>query len=308
MRQLRSWLGIWLRGVAMGAADVVPGVSGGTIAFISGIYEELLDSIRKINPTAVKILFKHGVKPCWEYINGTFLLVLLLGIVTSLASLSRLIVYLLDNHPVLIWSFFFGLIFSSALWMLGQVRRWQVNYVPVLLSGVVIAYLLTVVAPAQALVNPLTVFLAGSVAICAMILPGISGSFILLLIGMYAPVLTAVKGLDVSILGVFMAGCLFGLLTFSHLLSWMFRRAHDLTIVMLTGFMLGSLNKVWPWKYTVTYRIDSHGEKVPMMQDNILPGSYHNLTGGDPLVWQAILLAVVGAALVYGVERLIAKD
>lgn len=308
MRQFKNWVGVWLRGVAMGAADVVPGVSGGTVAFITGIYEELLNSVRKINPAALPILLKQGIKPFWQHINGTFLLVLVLGILTSIALLASGIVYLLETHPVLIWSFFFGLILSSAVWMLGQVKQWQSSYFFALVCGAVFAYLLTVISPAQAIVTPLTVFLAGSVAICAMILPGISGSFLLLLMGMYAPVLTAIKSVDLVLIGSFVAGCAVGLLSFSHLLSWMFKRAHDFTVVVLTGFMLGSLNKVWPWKFTVSYRINSHGEQVPMVQENILPMSYQNLTGFEPLVWQAILLALLGAVLVYGVERLISNE
>lgn len=303
MRGLKDWVGVWLRGVCMGAADVVPGVSGGTIAFISGIYEELLDSIRRINPKAIGILLKQGPLAAWQHINGTFLLVLVLGIGTSFLSLSRLIVYLLHNQPVMIWSFFFGLILGSALWMLAQVRQWGTSQLFSLLCGLVAAYLLTVIAPAEAVVTPVTVLLAGSVAICAMILPGISGSFILLLMGMYAPVLGAIKNFEWVLLGSFALGCVIGLLTFSHLLSWMFRRAHDLTVALLTGFMLGSLNKVWPWKYTLSYRINSHGEQVPLMQDNILPTSYQSLTGAEPLLWQALLLAIIGGALVYSLER-----
>lgn len=307
MGQLKHLLGIWLRGVAMGAADVVPGVSGGTVAFITGIYEELLNSIRNINPVALKVLFKSGLKSFWLHINGSFLVALLLGILTSIALLARGIVYLLDNHPVLIWSFFFGLILSSAVWMLGQVKHWQPNYVMALLAGFGVAYVLTIISPAEALISPLTVFLAGSVAICAMILPGISGSFLLLLMGMYSPVLTAIKSADMILIGSFLAGCVVGILSFSHLLSWLFKRAHDLTIVVLIGFMIGSLNKVWPWKYTVSYRINSHGEQVPMMQENILPMSYEHLSGVDPMVVPAIFLALVGAGLVYGIERMIRK-
>lgn len=307
MKQLKHLLGIWVRGVAMGAADVVPGVSGGTVAFITGIYEELLNSIKNLTPMALTILFKKGVKPFWAHINGNFLIALLLGILTSIALLARGIVYLLDNQPVLIWSFFFGLILSSAVWMLGQVKHWQSGYVMALLAGAGVAYVLTVISPAQALVTPLTVFLAGSVAICAMILPGISGSFLLLLMGMYSPVLTAIKSADVVLIGSFLGGCAVGILCFSHVLSWLFKRAHDLTIVVLIGFMVGSLNKVWPWKYTVSYRINSHGEQVPMMQDNILPMSYEHLSGLDPMIVPAVLLALLGVGVVFGIERVTRK-
>ncbi len=307
MGRMKRLAGVWVRGIAMGAADVVPGVSGGTVAFITGIYETLLNSIKNINPFALKILFKQGAGAFWRHINGTFLLVLLAGILTSIAVLSRAIIYLLEVHPVLIWSFFFGLILSSAVWMLKQIGQWNINYLMALGIGIAVSYTLTIIAPAEALVTPLTVFMAGSIAICAMILPGISGSFLLLLMGMYAPVLNAIKTLDFLLIGSFLGGCVVGLLSFSHLLSWMFKRAHDLTIVVLTGFMLGSLNKVWPWKYTVSYRINSHGEQVPVMQDNILPMSYQHLSGFDPMIWQAVLLAAIGALLVLGIERMMTK-
>ena len=145
-------------------------------------------------------------------------------------------------------------------------------------------------------------FLAGALAICAMILPGISGSFILLLLGMYAPIMGAIKGFELDILALFLAGCLIGLLSFSHLLSWMFRHFHDITVALLTGFMLGSLNKVWPWKFTTSYRINSHGEQVPLVQDNVLPLNYQALTGEEPFLWLAILLMMVGGLLVYILE------
>ncbi len=286
----------------MGAADAVPGVSGGTVAFITGIYEELIESIRRIGPRAVGLLFTQGPIAFWTHINGTFLLVLLVGILGSLITFARVAVYLLETHPAMLWAFFFGLILSSAVWMLGQVKRWDTAKLLVVMLGGVVALALTLVTPVQAQMSSLSIFLAGAIAICAMILPGISGSFILLLMGMYAPIMAAIKGFQLDVLGLFMAGCAVGLLSFSHLLSWMFRRYHDLTVALLTGFMLGSLNKVWPWKYTTAYRIDSHGVQVPLVQDNVLPYSYQALTGDDPYLLLAILLMLFGAALVYILE------
>ncbi len=302
MRQLKDWFYIWLRGVAMGAADAVPGVSGGTVAFITGIYEELIDSIRSITPAAAGLLFREGPRAFWAHINGTFLLVLMVGVLGSLLTLARLAVYLLENYPAMLWAFFFGLILSSAVWMLGQIRQWSSVTSLLLAVGAIVALALTLMTPVQAEVTSLSVFIAGGIAICAMILPGISGSFILLLMGMYAPIMGAVKGLEFDIIGLFLAGCVLGLLSFSHLLSWLFHHYHDQTVALLTGFMLGSLNKVWPWKYTTAYRINSHGDQVPLVQDNVLPGSYQALTGHEPYLVMAVLLMIAGAALVYILE------
>ncbi len=286
----------------MGAADAVPGVSGGTVAFITGIYEELIESIRSINPKAVTVLFKQGPKAFWHHINGTFLVVLVFGILGSLLTIARLVIYLLETYPAMLWAFFFGLIVSSSVWMMTQVKHWDYNKVLILVFGGAVAFMLTLLAPVQAEITSLSVFLAGCIAICAMILPGISGSFILLLMGMYAPIMGAIKGFELDILALFMAGCVAGILSFSHILSWMFRHYHDLTVALLTGFMLGSLNKVWPWKYTTSYRINSHGDQVPLVQDNVLPANYQALTGEEPYLLMAVILMLFGAGLVYILE------
>ncbi len=301
---VKERLTLFLKGMAMGAADAVPGVSGGTIAFISGIYEELVDSIRRINPTAVPILWREGVGAFWTHINGTFLLVLLSGILLSLVSFARLAVFLLKEYPELLWAFFFGLILSSAIWLLRQVQRWDSKTLTSLWLGTMIALGISLMVPMEASITPLSIFLAGSIAICAMILPGISGSFILLLMGMYGPIMGAIKGLELDILGLFALGCALGLLSFSHLLAWMFRHYEQVTLALLTGFMLGSLNKVWPWKYTLEYRINSRGESVPLVQDNVLPTSYQSITGDDPYLLAALALMVLGGLLVYGLEAL----
>lgn len=306
-RSARDWLMLFGKGVAMGAADAVPGVSGGTVAFISGIYEELIDSIRRITPSALPLIWQQGPSVFWQHINGTFLLVLLSGILGSLATLARLAIYLLEQHPTMLWAFFFGLIISSSLWMLGQIKQWNSRRVVALWLGATLSYLVTVLTPIETSTTSMTVFLAGSVAICAMILPGISGSFILLLLGLYGPIMSAIKGFDLQILMLFLAGCAAGLLSFSHLLAWMFRRYHDLTLALLTGVMIGSLNKIWPWKYTTHYRIDSKGDSVPLLQDNVLPADYSALTGHDPLLWGAIGLMLLGGLLVYMLERVGAK-
>ena len=302
-RPPRDWLTIFFKGTAMGAADAIPGVSGGIVAFISGIYEELLDSIRKITPQALTRVWRQSPRAFWQHINGTFLLVLLSGIIISLASVARLAIYLLHQYPTLLWAFFFGLIVSSSIWMLTQVRRWDSRMIAAVWIGASLSYIVTVLAPVEAPISTWTVFGAGCIAICAMILPGISGSFILLLLGLYSPIMGAIKEFDLQILGLFMAGCATGLLSFSHLLAWMFRHYHDLTLALLTGVMLGSLNKVWPWKYTTHYRINSHGDSVPLLQDNVLPASYQALTGQQTYLLGALLLMLLGAVVVYMLER-----
>lgn len=283
----------------MGAADVVPGVSGGTIAFITGIYEELIKSIKSISSEALPALFKEGLKPAWKAANANFLVVLLLGIAVSVLSLAKGITHLLDTQPVLLWSFFFGLIIASA-WIIGRtVERWNPAALIAGLAGVAIAYYITIATPAQTSEAYWFIFLSGALAICAMILPGISGSFILLLLGKYKFILESLSNLKVDVILVFLAGCAVGLLSFARLLSWMFDQYKNLTIAVLTGFMVGSLNKVWPWKETTSTTTDRHGEIIPLTQESISPFAFE----GDPqLVW-AIVSAIAGFAIIWVLER-----
>lgn len=294
---------LYLKGIAMGAADIVPGVSGGTIAFISGIYEELIDSIGSVGPKTFKILFKDGIAAAWKSINGTFLLTLMLGILSSVFALSTLISRLLESHPQLLWSFFFGLIVISAIHIARQIKGWSSGEVIAIVLGTVVAYGITSIAPAQMPMNPLTIFFAGAIAICAMILPGISGSFILLLLGMYANILGAVKSLDILTLLIFSAGCLSGLLLFTRFLSWLLHHHHGPALAVLTGFMIGSLNKVWPWKQTTLYTTNSHGDQIPLLQSNLLPQQFLASTGQDPQVIACLLLMGLGVIVVVVLER-----
>jgi len=298
---MKNTLLLYAKGIAMGAADVVPGVSGGTIAFITGIYDELLRSIGAI-PGAAMLLFRGRIREAWATANANFLLVLFGGILTSVFSLAKLITYLLEAHPIPVWSFFFGLILVSVHLVGKEIQRWDLSRIVGLILGVVFAYVITVAAPMQWSSSSLSLFFAGAIAICAMILPGISGSFILVLLGLYPVVLGAVKDLDLAVMAIFAAGCLVGILSFARVLSWMLDRWRDLTLTFLTGLMLGSLNKVWPWKETLTWRIDSHGERIPMLEQNLLPGAYGELTGQDPQLALAIVLAVAGIVLVLGLE------
>ncbi len=298
-----DYLKLMLKGMLMGAADAVPGVSGGTIAFISGIYEELIDSIRRCDLEALKKLFTEGPRSFWQHINGSFLFTLISGIVLSVLSLARLVLYLLETHPIPLWSFFFGLILASTWVVARHIKQWSSNRLAGFTFGAVIAYLVTALSPGAIEPTLLIVFLSGMVAICAMILPGISGSFILLLLGMYSVILTAVKELEVVTLGIFVLGCVTGILSFSRLLSWAFNHYREMTLAVLGGFLLGSLNKVWPWKYTLSYRINSKGEEVPLVQQNLMPDSFTDLTGGDSQLLIALVLALIGLLLVVLIER-----
>lgn len=292
-----------LKGMGMGAADVVPGVSGGTIAFITGIYEELINSIKSINLTNLALLLRGQIRAFWTGINGNFLLALFAGIIISVLSLVRLIHYLLHAYPVLLWAFFFGLILASALVVGRKVNRWNLGSIGLLLAGIAIAVYITLATPAETPEALWFIFLSGAIAICAMILPGISGSFLLLLMRKYEFIVTALKDMDVVVIATFLAGCVTGLLSFSHVLSFMFRRFHNQTIALLTGFMVGSLSLVWPWKNVIETRINSKGEEVPFRFESVLPAQFE----GEPYLAGTIALALGSFALIYLIERLANK-
>ncbi|NVD08556.1 DUF368 domain-containing protein [Vibrio sp. JPW-9-11-11] len=298
-----NYLSTFLKGMAMGAADVVPGVSGGTIAFITGIYDTLLESIRRVNPSVLGIWKRDGFKAAFNHINGGFLIALFGGVLTSIATLAKLISWLLVTHPIPIWSFFFGLILVSVFHMLKQIEQRTFSRALALLLGVGFAYTITILNPLQLEPSSINVLFAGGIAICAMILPGISGSFILLLIGMYAPVLGAVKSFDIPVLALFLAGCVAGLLTFSHLLSWLLTRFRDLTLVFLTGLMLGTLPKIWPWKETISWRINSKGEQVPLVEHNLTPFDFEAVTSQPSQLGLAIICMLFAIVLVLGLEK-----
>jgi len=263
----------------MGAADVVPGVSGGTLAFILGIYERLLAAISAVNITAVKLLLRGRVAAFWHHIDGTFLLCLFSGILLSIFSLANVISYLLIHRPVPLWAFFNGLILASLPVLLRSVS-WTVLRGLLLLLGVLFAVVVGSLAPVQLDPAPYVFFLAGAVAICAMILPGISGSFILLILGMYAPVMLAVTELQFGILALFASGCLIGLLSFSRFLNWLLKHYHDATLALLTGVVVGALYRIWPWQY---------------QQKMLSPGQYQQLADSD---WLLAAVACVAGILV----------
>ena len=303
-RNFLDHLLLTLKGMGMGAADVVPGVSGGTIAFITQIYEELVYSIKSINLQSVRELFRGGLGKFWSRINGNFLTAVFLGILVSVFSLARVLEHLLQQVPIMVWSFFFGLIIASAIYIAGKIQHWDFKKILALLIGVAIAYSITILTPAQTPEAWWFIFLSGALAICAMILPGISGAFILLLLGKYQFVIAAVGNLDLSVLIILALGALVGIISFSNVLSWFLRKYHDLTIAVLSGFMVGSLNKVWPWKQTTETFIDRHGEIQPLVQQNVLPSDFAAHTGQDPMLIQGLLLAAAGFALIFVVEGL----
>ncbi len=288
----------------MGAADVVPGVSGGTIAFISGIYEELLNSISSFNLSLFSVLKNEGFKKVWKMVNGSFLLALFIGICISVLSLAKLIENLLENHPILIWSFFFGLVLASIIYIAKQIKIWNIKSYLYLIFGLIFAYYITTLNPVISQnSSPWFLFLAGMIAICAMILPGISGSFILVLLGAYKPILNAINTKDFFSVIIFMAGATLGLLTFSRVLKWLFSKYKNYTLSVLIGFIAGSLNKIWPWKETISWRTNSKGIEVPFNTTSVSPFSFD----GDSKLLMAGLLAIIGFSLILLLEKLAVK-
>ena len=304
-RSLIDYLIISLKGMAMGAADVVPGVSGGTIAFISGIYEELIESLNNINSSIFKELRSKGIKYTWKKLNGPFLLALMSGVLISIFSLAKGVEWLLEHHPILLWAFFFGLVAASIVYISKQIKTtlWDIAGLKVVLAitiGGSIAYFITILNPIESSDSNLFLFFAGALAICAMILPGISGAFILVIIGAYSPVLEAISNRDIKTILIIGTGAIVGLLSFSKLLKWLFESYNQLTLAVLTGFMIGSLNKIWPWKVVLTYRMNSKGVEIPLNEESISPFNYV----GDAQFLQAIGLMLFGFFIILFLEKI----
>lgn len=300
----RDWVLLFFKGLAMGAADVVPGVSGGTIAFISGIYARLLNALKSLTPMALGILFKQGFAAFWKAIDGRFLLTLFAGIIASILTFANFISYGLEHYPILIWSFFFGLVLASVIYLIQQTSQWRWQEYVAIVLGSIIALLIVSLRPAQLPAEWWMLLLAGAIAICAMILPGISGSFILLLMGMYKVFIEALQTLNLLFLASFACGCVIGLLGFSHLLSWLLARYASLAYALLTGFLIGSLKVLWPWKEVVETTIDRHGDTIPLVQNNIMPARYTELTTEPAFLLAALLCALFGLVLVLLLERI----
>ncbi|EDP71879.1 integral membrane protein [Flavobacteriales bacterium ALC-1] len=313
-RRFLDYLVITLKGIAMGAADVVPGVSGGTIAFISGIYEELIESIDKINLGVFKVWKQEGFKTAWKSINGNFLLALFSGIAISILSLAKLIKWLLHNEPVLLWSFFFGLVLASILYIAKQIKGWSAKIIIAIIVTSILSYFITLAEPFASPDSPFYLLFCGFIAIIAMILPGVSGAFILLILGAYQTAIDTInnllEGLTTGNMDLFKdaflkfcllaIGAVVGLKVFSKALNWMFKHHKNLTLAILTGFMIGSLNKIWPWKEILKTRIDSHGEEVTLLDKSILPTSYD---GNNQLVL-ALIFIIIGFGTILILEHL----
>lgn len=301
-RRLADYIIITLKGMAMGAADVVPGVSGGTIAFISGIYEELITSINNIDLSLITVLRKEGIKAFWNKINGNFLLALFAGIFISVLSLAKFLSWLLENEPVLLWSFFFGLVVASVFFVGKEIQKWNLGTVVVFILGAVVAYFITELPVSDNTDSLPYLFMSGALAVCAMILPGISGAFILVLLGSYKTILDAVHERDIKIVLTVALGAIVGLLSFARLLKWMFNNYKNITLALLTGFILGSLNKIWPWKKVLQTR--TFGDKIIVVDDiNVLPGAFE----GDNQLMLAIILAILGFSLIFILEKAASK-
>ncbi|SHL01617.1 DUF368 domain-containing protein [Phytopseudomonas punonensis] len=300
---MKKTLLLYSKGLAMGAVDVVPGFSGGTVALITGIYDKLLASFSAI-PQALMLVARGRIAAAWQACNASFLLVVLMGILSSVFTLARAISYLMSEHPVPLWAFFFGLVLVSVYLVGREVAVWRGNRLISFAIGLAFALWITLAVPMQLSADPLMLFFAGAIAISAMILPGISGSFILVLLGLYPLVLGALKNFDLPVLAVFCAGCVLGLLTFSKLLSWLLANMRDLTMAFLAGLMLGSLVKVWPWKQTLTWQTNRHGESFPLEQVNLLPWQFADASGDDAQLLFAIALSLGAIALVLGMEWL----
>ncbi len=313
-RQFLDYLVILFKGIAMGAADVVPGVSGGTIAFISGIYEELIESIDKVNLGVFKVWKKEGFKTAWTSINGSFLLALFSGIAISILSLAKLIKWLLHNEPILLWSFFFGLVLASILYIAKQIKDWSAKIILAIIVTSILSYFITLAEPFASPDSPFYLLFCGFVAIIAMILPGVSGAFILLILGAYQTAIDTInnlmEGLTTGNMTLFKdaflnflllaIGAVIGLKVFSKVLNWMFKHQKNLTLAVLTGFMIGSLNKIWPWKEILKTRINSKGEEVTLLDNSILPSSYD----GDNQMLMALVFIVIGFATILILESL----
>lgn len=305
--KFKSKLLLYLKGMAMGAADSVPGISGGTVALITNIYEELIFSIQSVNHHALKLLLREGPAAAWRHINGTFLVVLLAGILTSLLLLANVVLFLLANYEPQLLAFFGGLILASCWYMTTRIRIWKPAWLLFGLAGAALAVALAFVPESAGSPSLAYFFFSGALAICAMILPGISGAFILILLGAYGPVLDALRSFELAVILVFAAGCASGLLAFSNLLGWLFRHHHEPTMIFLFGILIGSLYSIWPWKVPVAFRLDSSGEEVPTLYRNLWPGDYARVTGDDFSVLAAALLVVIGFLLVYVLEKTAGK-
>lgn len=302
MKSLQHKLLLFLRGVAMGAVDLVPGISAGTIAFVTGIYEQLIHSIKSFNIDALKLLKHKGFSAAWRHINGEFLLILISGILFSLFSLAGVMRYFLQAFPLQLWSFFIGLIVASVIYLLRQYPPKRFLEIGLLVVGMLASYSLSIASITTFEGNYLSVFLAGSIALCAMILPGISGSFILVLLGLYPVFINALVNIEIDFLLTFAAGGIVGLMLFSRLLSWLLYHYKHAVIATMCGFLMGSLSILWPWKQITSSLVSASGALKPTESINVLPQAYLDTVGQDPQTVACILFFMVGFFVVLTIE------
>jgi putative membrane protein len=304
MKGMQHRLLLFLRGVAMGAVDLVPGISAGTIAFVTGIYEELIHSIKSFNIDALKTLKNQGFVAAWQHINGEFLLILLSGILFSLFSLAGLMRYFLEVFPLQLWSFFIGLIIASVIYLLRQHRPQKLFEFALLGVGIVVAYSLSISSAVSVEGTYLSLFLAGSIALCAMILPGISGSFILVLLGLYPVFINALVNVELDFLLTFAAGGVIGLMLFSRLLSWLLDHYKNAVIATMCGFLIGSLSILWPWKQVTSSVVSATGSLQVTGSTNVSPQSYQDIVGQDPYTLACVILCLSGLFIVLTIEMI----
>ena len=285
---------LYIKGVFMGIAEIIPGVSGGTIAFITGIYEELIDSIKSVNTRSIKLLINLKLSLFWKHINGTFLLTLLLGMLTSILALSRIIVFLIDEHPFKIWGFFFGLIIASAIVIFYQIETVSIRVFLASTAGLIVASYIALEAPSTTPNTNLFIFLSGAIAISAMILPGISGSFILVFLSKYEFILNSLNNFDVAVISIFISGCVVGLVTFSRVFSYLFKKYNDIVVSVLIGFLLGSLFKIWPFYKVLEY--DAYNK--PIYTSPVLPSS-----GQENELLYFIIFSIIGFTSMWVLEK-----
>ncbi|ERS87689.1 hypothetical protein Q671_01795 [Halomonas sp. PBN3] len=302
---MKRYLGLVIRGAGMGAADAVPGVSGGTIAFITGIYEELIHTIKRFGPSAFGAWRRGGVAGLVAHLNLAFLVPLLAGILVSLVSVAHLVVWLMEDHPLLLNGFFFGLVLASALVVSRHPADWKWWHVAPLVAGLLLAYGLPALMPLVSELGSRETMLVvgGAIAISAMILPGVSGSFLLLTMGLYGTVMDGIRSFDLGLIGLFGAGCAAGLFAFSRLLSWLLDRHHTATLQLLVGFIVGSLPVLWPWRELVRYQLGPEGQMIPLDYRYLTPGDYALLTGDAPQLLAVTALVLAGAATVLLIDR-----
>lgn len=310
MNNLTKHIITGFKGFGMGAANVIPGVSGGTIALLTGIFTELIDSLNALmDPSSWKLLLSGKIREFWKYIHGAFLLSLFAGVLVSIFSLAKLMVYVMAYYPIQTWAFFFGLIIASAAYMIYDIKGWKIIDVLFFAVGIALGVVICTLSPTSTPDDLWFIFICGAIAICTMILPGISGSFILVILGKYDYIMQALNQMNIPVLAVFALGCVIGILGFSKFLHWLLKHCERQTMLVLVGFVIGALVKVWPWN-DVTAIAEAQMLRNGMDAEaartgaEMLVASGASLKNFDLQVPGAIAFAIAGLVLVAGLEYL----